>query len=257
MRIVRNIGHVKRRKTIGRVAAIVGFLMLASTFLLIFFPTNMMIAYFLLISGFVAFNFGMQQIGKWSNTANSPRNDLAIDERLGQLPDKYVALHYMQFGKKSIEHLVVYPGGVVVITARDVPGQITCQGNRWRRKGIGITRMFGMSGPQLGNPTFETDTSIALVEQRMKEAQLEYDVSGIIVFTPANVDLEIEDADYPTIRLSEMYELIRRIEIDPRVKTTERDALVDLLTNGQELERSERATTRRPVKVKRRVMSKS
>jgi hypothetical protein len=256
MRIVRNIGHVKRRRRIGRLAALVGFLMLASTVLLIFHPTNMVIAYILLLVGFVAFNFGMQQVGKWSNTTAHPRNDVAIDDRLQQLSDKYAVLHYMQFGKKAIEHLLIYPGGMLVMTARDVPGEISVNGSRWRRKGIGFTRMFGLSGPQLGNPTYETEQAIKLVEDRLKEGQLEFDVSGLVVFTASNVTLDIEESDYPVVLISELYELVRRIEVDPTFKSTDRDALIALLSNGEELERTERTTTRRPVKMKRRAMGK-
>lgn len=259
MRTVRNIGYVKRRKRIGRWAAVIGFLMLASTFLLIFFPSNLVIGYFLLLIGFVAFNYGMQQVGKWSNTANHPRNDLAIDEKLQPLPDKYAVLHYMPFGKKTIEHLVVYPGGVVVVTARDVPGEVIVHGNRWRKKGLGFTRMFGLSGPQLGNPTFETDEAVKLVEERLKQGQFEYDVSGVIVFTAPNVSLDIDEPDYPVLLTGELYELIRRIEVDSTFKTSDRDALIELLssgTSGEEIERTERTSTRRPVKVKRRALGK-
>lgn len=260
MRIVRNIGHVKRRRKIGRWAAAIGFLMLASTIFLIFFPSNLMIGYVLLLTGFVVFNYGMQQVGKWSNTINHPRNDLAIDEKLQPLPDKYAVLHYMPFGKKTIEHLVVYPGGVVVVTARDMPGEISVRGNRWRKRGLGVTRMFGLSGPQLGNPTFETDEAVKLVEERLTQGQLEYDVSGIIVFTAPNVSLDIDEPDYPVLRIGELFELIRRIDIDPAFKPSERDALIDLLSSGsggEEIERTERASTRRPVKIKRRAMGKS
>lgn len=252
MRIVRNIGHVKRRRRIGRLAAFIGFLMLASTFFLVFFPTNLFGAYALLLVGFVAFNFGMQQMGKWANTANHPRNDIAIDARLEGFSDKYVALHYMSFGKKTVEHMLVYPGGVLVITARDVPGEIVARGDRWRRKGLGLTRMFGLSGPQLGNPSYETEAAIQAVEAKLKDAQLEYDVSGIILFTSPRVSLDVEDLDYPALELSELNELVRHLETDPTFKLSDRDALVEVLTSGEELERTEKASYRRPVKVKRR-----
>jgi hypothetical protein len=257
MRIVRNIGHVKRRRRLGRWAAIVGFLMLASTFLLIFLPQQIVIAYGLLLIGFVAFNFGMQQLGKWSNTARHPRNDLAIDDRLQTLSDKYVLLHYMHFGKKIVEHLLIYPGGLLVLTARDVPGAISADGAKWRRKGSSALRLFGMSGPQLGNPSFDTEASIRLVEDKLHAGQLEYDVAGTIVFTAPDVTLDVDDADHDAISATDLYEYVRRIEVDPGFKTSERDALVDLLTDGEEIERTERTTTRRPVRVKRRALSKS
>lgn len=257
MRVVRNIGHVKRRRRLGRWSALVGFLMLGSTFLLIFFPTQIVVAYGLLLVGFISFNFGMQQLGKWSNTPRHPRNDLAIDEQLQSLSDKFIVLHYMRFGKKVIEHLVVYPGGVLVLTARDITGTVIGRGNKWRRKSIGVMRLFGLSGPQLGNPSFEADESVALVQARLKEAKLEFDVIGAIIFTAPNVELDLEDTDYYAMTLNELDDFVREIEQDPGFKPSDRDALVDLLSNGEEIEKTERTTTRRPVKVKRRAATKS
>lgn len=257
MRIVRNIGHVKRRRRLGRWASFLGFIMLGSTFAFIFFPTQMVVAYAVLIVGFILFNFGMQQIGKWSNTPRHPRNDLAIDERLGALSDKYAALHYMKFGKKVIEHVLVYPGGLLVLTARDVPGAVIGRKGKWRRKGVGMMRFFGMSGPQLGNPSWETDSSIALLSEKLKEAQLEYDVSGAILFTAQNVTLDVEDPDHPALLLTDLPDFVRRLDVDPGFKNSERDALVELLAHGEELERTERVSTRRPVRVKRRALGKS
>ena len=231
--------------------------MLGSTFLLIFYPTQIIVAYGLLLIGFVSFNFGMQQLGKWSNTPRHPRNDLAIDDRLQTLSDKYAILHYMRFGKKVVEHLLVYPGGLVVLTARDVPGTIVANGNKWRKKGSGALRLFGMSGPQLGNPSFENDEAVALVAQKLKDAQLEYDVSGAIVFTAPNADLDTDEAEHDAVLVSDLADYIRRIEVDPAFKNSERDALVELLTDGEELERTERTSTRRPVRVKRRALGKS
>jgi hypothetical protein len=257
MRIVRNIGHVKRRKRIGRWSALIGFVLLASTFFLIFFPQQIVAAYLLLIIGFVAFNYGMQQIGKWSNTQRHPRNDLAIDERLNALPDKYATLHYMRVGKVVVEHLLIFPGGLLVITAKDVPGTVVGRGTRWRRRGGGMFRLFGMSGPQLGNPTGETDQAILAVETALEENQLEYDVYGILLFTAPNVDLDVEETDFDAITLTELEQFVCDLPVEQGFKLTDRDRLVQILTNGEELEQTERSTPRRPVRVKRRAMSKT
>ena len=257
MRVVRNIGHVKRRRRLAKLAAFFGFLMLASVFLFVFFPTQIVIAYGLLVVGFVAFNFGMRELGKWSNNVRHQRNDVAIDEKLNALSDKYVMLHYVQVGKKIVEHILVYPGGLLVVTAKDIPGKIVARGNRWKRSGMSMLRIFGMSGPQLGNPAMETDQAITAVENKLKEAQLEYDVYGIILFTAPIIELDVEGADFDAITLSELESFVRHLEIDPMFKNSERDQIVDLLATGEELERTERSTTRRPVRVKRRAMSKT
>lgn len=256
MRLVRNIGYVKRRKRIARLSSTFGFLFLATTFPLVFLwgesPNLVIIAYVLLFAGFLLFNTGMQQMGKWSNTPRHPRNDLALDSKLQPFSDKYVLIHYARLGKRVVEHLLIHPGGVLVITAKDYPNKVTVRGNRWRRRGAGLTRMFGLSGPQLGNPGLETEQAIGAVEETLKGAQLEVDVAGVIVFVSAFAELDVEDPPYPTMPLEELPGLIRSLEIDPSLRLTDRDQLAKLLGSGEELEVQEVRRTRRPVKVKRR-----
>jgi hypothetical protein len=256
MRLVRNIGYVKKRKRFARLSSLFGFIFLAATFPLVFIwgqSSNLVvIAYVFLFLGFILFNMGMQQLGKWSNTPRHPRNDLALDAKLQLLPDKYVLIHYARLGKRVVEHLLIHPGGVLVITAKDYPGKVVVEGNRWRRKGLGLTRMFGMSGPQLGNPGIETEQGIAMVEETLKAGQLEVDVEGVIVFTSELVDLEIDEPVYPTIRLEDLPGFARSLEIDPSLRAVDRDGLSALLGKGEELELQEVRRTRRPVKVKRR-----
>jgi hypothetical protein len=257
MRIVRDIGQVKRRKRIGKWSAFLGFLMLASTFLFIFMPINLAVAYGLLIVGFVTFNYGMQQIGKWGHTERSPRNDLSMDARLSALGDRYAMLHYMRVGKKMVEHMLLFPGGVLVLTARDVPGRIVGKGSNWRRKGLGFLRLFGMSGPQLGNPSLETDQSINRVEQVLRENEFEVDLYGGIIFTSPLVDLETTDTDYPAMTIDQLPDFVSQLDVDPTFKTADLDRLIEILGKGEEIERTERTSSRRPVKVKRRAAVKS
>jgi hypothetical protein len=256
MRLVRNIGYVKRRKRFARLSSVFGFIFLAATFPLVFIwgqSSNLVvIAYVFLFVGFVLFNMGMQQLGKWSNTPRHPRNDLALDAKLQAFSDKYVLIHYPRLGKRVVEHLLIHPGGVLVITAKDYPGKVIVEGNRWRRKGLGLSRMFGMSGPQLGNPGIETEQGIGAVEQTLKAGQLEVDVTGVVVFTSPVVDLDIEEPVYPTILLEDLPGFVRSLEIDPSLRSVDRDGLTALLGKGEELELQEIRRTRRPVKVKRR-----
>jgi hypothetical protein len=256
MRIVRNIGYVKRRKRAARLSSVFGFIFLAATFPLVFVwgqSSNLVVvAYVLLFVGFILFNMGMQQIGKWSNTPRHPRNDLALDSKVQPFSDKYVLVHYARLGKRVVEHLLVHPGGVLVITAKDYPGKVIVRGNRWRRQGIGLTRLFGLSGPQLGQPGIETEQAINAVEETLRAAQQEFDVSAVVVFISSIVELDLEEPVYPTILLEDLPGFIRSLDIDPSMRSTDLDGLTALLATGEELERQEFRRTRRPVKVKRR-----
>ncbi|HEY8445751.1 MAG TPA: nuclease-related domain-containing protein [Thermomicrobiales bacterium] len=261
MRIIRDIGHVKRQKRQARWAAFFGFLFLVGTFPLVFLwgsqPNLILFSYLLLFTGFVMFNYGMQQIGKWSNTQRHPRADLALDSALKGLPDKYVLIHYAKVGKKVVEHMLIHPGGILVITTRDYPGKVKARGNRWRRAGLGLTRLFGMSGPQLGNPSLETDQAIAAVEKALEEAELDVVVDGAIVFLVRTVELDVEDPDYAVMLLDHLEGFVRGLEPDESLTAPKREALIALLGKGEELEQPQSRYARRPVKVKRRVAERA
>src|SRR5688572_20306923 len=134
MRIIRDIGYVKKKRRIGRIAALVGFLMLGSAFWLatVSGPDGVLLAYVPLLAGTLAFHFGMQQIAKWSRT---PRNDQILDSQLRSLGDKYTLIHYANTGKRVIEHLLLHPGGIETFTARELAGTVAYQNGRWRKKG--------------------------------------------------------------------------------------------------------------------------
>jgi hypothetical protein len=255
MRIVRNTAYVQRRRRMARLSALGGFLLLVSTFFLAFRPSLVLIAYALLLVGFVIFNFGMQQLGKWSR---NPRNDVLLDDRLQPsgdkkttpLSDRYVIVHYGQVGKRVVEHLLVYPGGVLILTAKELSGLVYGREGRWRKKSGGLTRFFAFSGPQLGNPSLETDQNIAAVEGVLAAEEFEVDVSGAIVFLNPLVELDIEEPDYPSLRGDELLTFVRSLEEDTSISNADRDRLVELLGGGAVEETQ--VSTRRPVRVKRR-----
>lgn len=250
MRIVRNTGYIGKRKRLARVSALIGFLLLGSTFLMIFKPDLVLIAYAILFAGFIVFNFGMQQLGKWSR---SPRNDELIDARLKSLPDsKYTMVHYAAFGKRVVEHLLVHPGGLLVIISRELPGKVSVKEKRWRKTGAGFTRFFSMSGPQLGNPTADLEADVEAIEKYLEEKELPVDIYGVIVFLNERVELETEDPIYPAIKADLLLPFINAMEPDETFTNKDRDAFLSGLSQLDGVEVAVAKPTKRPVKVKRR-----
>lgn len=252
MKIVRNNGYVKYRKRRARWSAFLGFLLLISVSVIWFFPGFVLFAYGMLFLGYIVFSYGMQQLAKWSR---SPRNDVVLDDRLKSFPDKYALIHYGLVGKTVVEHMLVHPGGVIVLTARAVTGQISGHGSKWRKRGFGFMRFFG-SGPSLGNPSFETQQSIQAIEASLAEAQLEVDVDGAIVFVDPRVNLDADDTDYPAMTIDELPGFVHGLPVDNTFRPAERQAVIEQLAGGGEMETTERVRTRRPVRSKRPVKVK-
>lgn len=254
MRIVRNSQYVAKKRKIARLAALAGFLMLGSTFFLAFNPDFLLIAYAILFTGFIVFNFGMQQLGMWSR---KPRNDQALDHVLGGLPEsKYTMIHFTRAGKRVVNHLLVHPGGVLVIVSRELPGKVRFDGKRWRKTGVGITRFFAMSGPQLGSPSMDVESEVTALENFLREKQVEVDIYPAVVFLNDRVELEIDESvELPVMTADVLPAFIREMEPDASFKPADRDALVAMLTSDPGFDKIEARPTKRPVKVKARAKS--
>ncbi len=248
MRIIRDIGYVKKKRRIGRWSALVGFALLGSAFWLATATgaDGVLLAYVPLLVGTLAFHFGMQQIAKWSRT---PRNDQLLDTRLASLGDKYTLIHYAKAGKRVIEHLLLHPGGIETLTVRELAGTVAYDNGRWRRKRAGIGRFFGMGGPQLGNPSAEAQSDLNALDALLTQAQLEVETDAAIVMVNPAVELEVEEPDFPVMNGDGLPEFVRTLPVDQDLRPAERQALVDLLvSNADELEDMQPVAKRRPVK---------
>lgn len=225
--------------------AFVGFLVLISTLFVATRPNFLAVSYIAMLAGFVLFNYGMQQVGKWTR---NPRNDQLLDHFLKSLPDRFTLVHYPPVGKKRVEHLLVHPGGILVLTAREIDGDIEAEGNKWRRRNVGLRRFFQFSGPQLGNPSAETEAATGAVEGFLEDKQLELDVEGAIVFLHPNAELDISAPDFPVLHGDEVPQFAVSIEADDSFSNREREQLLGLMSEGEHVEAPVSQQRRRPVK---------
>lgn len=260
MRIYRNTGYIDASKRRAKLMAIGGFAMLIATFPVAFFMSSrnnnfIFLTYVFLVIGFILFNRGMQQIGRWGNNARHVREDLSLDSHLKSLSDKYTLIHYGRPLDKVIDHTLVHPGGVLVITTKDFPGQVKVDNDVWRKNGSVLGRMFAFSGPQVGNPTKETGQSLDNVEAALRSADLESEIEAVIVFTASTAEIEVDGSSDPVIPVEELDAYVRDLEPDIELSTDERNAIVELLAKGEQVEEPVKTTTRRPVKVKKRAAS--
>jgi len=245
MRIIRHNAYISQRKTRAKLLALVGFLLLIGTLFLALLPNFLAPSYVAMLIGFVVFNIGMQQVGKWTR---NPRNDQILDHNLKSLPDRYTMVHYPPIGKRRVEHLLIHPGGALVVSAKEIDGKIEGTGSKWRRSNAGLRKFLTFSGPQLGNPSIETDQAVGEVETFLTGHQLEIDVEGSIAFVNPSTELEIEEPDFPVLHGDELPQFVLSLAPDPTFTTKERERLLELLGTGERVEAPAVRTRRRPVK---------
>lgn len=249
MRIIRNTGHVKKHRNRSRLFVGLGLILLLSSSLPFFLSGSEWIipAYLALGVGFLLFISGTQQHTKWSR---KPRADVALDETLSRLNDRYAIIHYPELGPQSPEHVLVTPGGVLVMTTRDVSGELILNKRRWRKKGSPLLRFFNMGAPQLGDPTRENAWQVERIEKVFEEEALSGDIQGVIVFLPDRLELEMREPEVEVIHISELLEYVRDFASDATLSTDERNEIVEALSRGEELERIGATSSRPKKKVK-------
>jgi hypothetical protein len=253
MRVIRDVGYLKQRKRAATLTSIAGVAMLGFAFWLSVSagPQNtagVLLAYIPLLAGTAIFHMGMQQVSQWNR---HPRNDEVLDTLLKPLGEKYTLIHFAPAGKRVVPHVLVHPGGVLTMTVRELAGDIMYNDGKWRRSGKGgISRLFGMGGPQLGNPSSDAASNLSAIDAEFATSDLsgvETDAAIVFVNRLANL-ADIDEPDFPVMNGEGLLQYIKSLPADAEFKTSERQAVIDLLASGAQVEEAERAPTRRPVK---------
>lgn len=247
MKVYRDVEYIKKRKRLATLTSIVGVALLGSAFWLASMggQSGVLIAYIPLLAGTIIFHLGMQQVGKWNR---AQRNDVILDALLKDLGERYALIHYPRVGKRTVEHVLVHPGGVLTITARELPGGVAYRDGRWRKVGQGISRFFGMGGAFLGNPTTDAAADVDAMNRLLAREQTAVDVDGVVAFLNPKVQLDVVEPDFPVTNSDGLKPYIVSLSADGALQAAGRQRVVELLTRDGAFEAPQVAPRRRPVK---------
>ncbi len=247
MKVYRDVEYIKKRKRQATLTSIAGVALLGSAFWLASAggQSGVFVAYIPLLAGTIIFHLGMQQVGKWNR---AQRNDVILDALLKDLGERYSLIHYAKIGKRVVEHALVYPAGVLTITARDLPGRVAYREGRWRKVGQGLSRFFGMGGAFLGNPTTDTAADVQAMSGFLAKEQLQADIDGVVTFLNPKVTLDVSEPEFPVTNGDGLKPYIATLPADSGLSSGERQRIVELLTRDGAFEAPPVAPSRRPVK---------
>lgn len=250
MRVHRNIGYIEKRQKRTRRFVGLGIVLLAGAVISpLVSPSADIVAvsYGALIIGFFSFIYGTQQYSKWRR---KPRVDEVLDNALARLSDRFSLIHYPEIGHNSPEHVLVSPGGVLVITPKDVSGRVSVDGKRWRQHKLIFLRFFNLGAPSLGHPTAENELQMDCVEELFDKEAVAGEIEGVIVFMTENVQIEMKEPESTIAHIAELYELTREIGSEVQLGNDDRNEIVKLLTVGTRFESSGARSTRPKKKIK-------
>jgi hypothetical protein len=204
--------NARRLQILGIAALVIAFLISCPITVGVNLPVPViLVAYPFLIAGFPLLTMGNSRLRRLRSI---PRADLLLNNELKGLNNKYSLYHYVSVDGKIFKHLLVAPGGLLVIESRDVTGPITCtsgpKGDRWKAR-TGLLAQFSGSGPQLGNPSQDLADGLERAKALLASINKPSVVArGLVVFTREE-DLEIESCSYPGVPLSETKATVRQI----------------------------------------------
>jgi hypothetical protein len=123
-----------------------------------------------------------------------------------KLSDDYILLNdlYLHGGGGDIDHIVLAPSGVFVLETKNWSGEITCNGDEWRRSGRGDYK---------GSPSRQVKRNVATIRDIVDSVpvlrSLGVWVEGIVVFTNKHATLHINN---PTVMIVKLAQLSSQIE---------------------------------------------
>src|SRR5687767_939456 len=223
MRVTTNNAQIKRRLKISVFFFFVSTGLMSAGFLLTLDQTNDPGRYAVSTAALLV------GLGIWAKNQSflsrySPRSrqDAVIQRALKGLDDRY---HLFAFPRPKLpDYVLVGPMGVVIIVARATTGEITCEGNRWRRVErtpllLRALTWFSRTAP-LGNPTAEAQRGVQETERfltnRLPPDLREPDgdpipVEPVVVFTSSVMELDASGCPVTAIRLKSLRSHVRSL----------------------------------------------
>lgn len=167
--------------------------MLASVAVSMWLPVQSTVAVLLLVGGFALAAVGIYAANRW---VRKPRPEDVLDHALRGLNDQHRLYHYVL----PQDHVLLDPGGLVVIEVVTLEGLFMYREDRWQqRMPMGrALRFFLEEG--LGNPTARAQVearSLANTVAQKLDGAPAIPVDSVVVFTHPNARLEVQGTPVP------------------------------------------------------------
>jgi hypothetical protein len=194
MKIIIDRQTLGRRARLSHVASLGGLLvLLGSVGISLWRPTWTLVTGLMLFAGGSLAMVGIYFANRW---VKKPRPEDVLDEALKGLDDRHRLYHYAL----PCDHLLLTPGGVVVIETVGLEGVFTYAGGKWRQKMTPGRAMRFFVEEKLGDPIERALSCARAIKERLVEMVPEaakMEARGVVVFTHPFSELNVERAPIP------------------------------------------------------------
>jgi hypothetical protein len=209
MKIIKNEKLIKRNGKIGNWSSIASLIMLGLGMYISFQRQDLF--NYSLLALFLGFILTQLSIYMGNRFGRSPRPDEALDASLKGLPGDFTLYHYTT----PVSHLLVGPAGIWVILINRQNGKATFEKNRWKMNGGGFMqgylRLFGQES--IGRPDTEADSDVKSLQKEFAkhmDSESIPPISAALVFMGADVELDIEQAPMPAMKIKQLKDFMRQ-----------------------------------------------
>jgi hypothetical protein len=228
MNVYTNKGYVERRATLGKWASLVGLVVLGGGFLIsLRVPELFFISFATLIVGFLLSNVGIYYANRY---ARPDRPDAVLVQALKGLDKRHALYQFLL----PVSHVLCEPGGLTVLIVKPQEGLIIYDNGKWRNK-QGWSRLLRWVGQEgLGKPDLEIESEAATMREWLQKQapDLEAPIRGVVIFTNANAELQLNDPPVPALAPKQLKGWLRKAGKLPPLSEEDRARLTEVLNEA-------------------------
>lgn len=153
-----------------------------------------------------------------------------LASNLEGVPPRYHLYNWIKLGGTAVDHLLVTPGGLMIIKACSQMGDYRMTNDVYRRK-AGLATFFATIGePGIGNPTRELNDQVKKLRDFFQKKGIEIPVDGVVVFMlPRTKILEAAEMSYPVCKLDQLKLAIRGWETELNMTVPQQQQVEDII----------------------------
>jgi len=193
MKILLDGARLRRRARLAHGASLGGLLaMLVSVAVPLWRPSLATASLVLLMAGLTVSMLGISAANRW---VKRPRPEEVIRLALKGLPDSHRLYHYLL----PAEHVLLTPGGLVVIHPVTLDGAFAFRDGKWRQR-FSLSRATRfLVEPSLGDPILQAKAQAEALRSFLASRlpRFHSPVSPVVLFTHPATELDVENSEIP------------------------------------------------------------
>ena len=225
MKVIIDRKKIGLRQKLSNIASLGGLLLLlASVVLPMINAAWTAYSTLIMVVGLAMAMIGIYFANRW---VKKPRPEDLLDETLKNLHDTYRLYHYPAL---PCDHIMLTPGGVVVLETNNLEGKFSYKNGRWREK-ISLGRALRyLVEEHLGNPIRSAADDVEYLKEQFSEripGGEDIPVWGVVVFVHPRAVLEIEGAQIPVCKVEKLrkYVTARQTKLSPQLYEGAREVI--------------------------------